>query len=113
MALTKPALGQDLQLGMLYDIRSEQFLAGLPLWNNDVVNSKQQIEYKEVKDPDVSYTTSLHDARIDNEAKPDPSGWAVACWSTVLDAGNVCCVSGRDGPNLTGSMVRIAVVSDH
>ncbi|KAK4031565.1 hypothetical protein C8A01DRAFT_21239 [Parachaetomium inaequale] len=44
IVLPKPALGQDVQLGMLYDVRSGQFFASLSLWDNDVVNAKQQLE---------------------------------------------------------------------
>ena len=64
MVLTRPALGQNVQLGMLYDIRSEQFFAGLSLWGNDIVNAEQQLENQQVQDADFTYTTSLHDARV-------------------------------------------------
>ncbi|KAK4145847.1 uncharacterized protein C8A04DRAFT_10268 [Dichotomopilus funicola] len=64
MVLTKPALGEDVQLGMLHDVRSGQFFAGLSLWDNNVINAKQQVEGQQVQDPDFTYTTSLDDARV-------------------------------------------------
>ncbi len=64
MVLTKPALGEDVQLGMLHDVRSGQFFAGLSLWDNDVINAKQQVEDQQVQDADFTYTTSLNDARV-------------------------------------------------
>ncbi|KAK4235960.1 hypothetical protein C8A03DRAFT_36177 [Achaetomium macrosporum] len=64
MVLTKPALGEDVQLGMLHDVRSGQFFAGLSLWDNNVINAKQQVEVQQVQDADFTYTTSLDDARV-------------------------------------------------
>lgn len=62
MALSRPALGQDVQLGMLYDVRTSQFFAGVSLWNNDVVNAKQELDEQKVQNADYNFSYSLEEA---------------------------------------------------
>ncbi|KAK0512138.1 hypothetical protein JMJ35_005266 [Cladonia borealis] len=61
--LTLPALGQDVQLGMLYDVRTAQFFGGLSLWNNNVVNAEQTLDEHAVQNADFTYSYSLDEAR--------------------------------------------------
>ncbi|PNP59433.1 hypothetical protein THARTR1_00923 [Trichoderma harzianum] len=59
-----PALGQDVELGMLYDVRTEQFIDGESLWSNDVVDSKHAIEYYRAENPEFTCSHSLDQARL-------------------------------------------------
>ena len=61
--LTLPALGQDVQLGMLYDVRTAQFFGGFSLWNNNVVNAKQTLDERTVQNADFTSSCSLDEAR--------------------------------------------------
>lgn len=61
--ITQPALGQDVQLGMLYDARSMQFYAGVSLWDDEVVNKHQELEEGKVQDSQYSLSYSLQEAR--------------------------------------------------
>jgi len=63
VVLTRPALGEDVQLGMLYDIRAAQSFGGLSLWNKDVVNAKQTLEDQAVQNAEFTYSYSLDEAR--------------------------------------------------
>jgi hypothetical protein len=63
VAPTLPALGQDVQLGMLYDVRTAQFFGGVSLWNNDVVNAKQTLDDNEVQNAEFTCSYSLDEAR--------------------------------------------------
>ncbi|KAI2471704.1 hypothetical protein F4781DRAFT_386374 [Annulohypoxylon bovei var. microspora] len=63
MALTLPALGQDTQLGMLYDVRNAQFFDGVSLWDNEMVNAKQTLDDHAVQNAEFTYSTSLDQAR--------------------------------------------------
>ncbi|KAI2624052.1 hypothetical protein GGS21DRAFT_325573 [Xylaria nigripes] len=62
----QPALGQDVQLGMLYNARTSQFFGGLSLWDNTVVNAKQELDEKTVQNADFYYSYSLEEARKNN-----------------------------------------------
>ncbi|XDG05408.1 hypothetical protein ABKA04_005023 [Annulohypoxylon sp. FPYF3050] len=64
--ITKPALGQDVQLGMLYDVRTMQFFAGVSLWDNKIVNEHQELEEDKLQDPHYSLSYSLQQARENN-----------------------------------------------
>src|ERR1700759_2131712 len=57
--ITQPALGQDVQLGMLYDVRTAQFFSGVSLWNNEVVNAKQELDEQSVQNAEFTYAFSL------------------------------------------------------
>ncbi|KAK6512522.1 hypothetical protein TWF481_001406 [Arthrobotrys musiformis] len=61
--LFQPALGQDVQLGMLYDARSSQFFAGISPWDNAFVNAKQELDEVRVQNGDFDFWYSLEDAR--------------------------------------------------
>src|SRR6266699_5204382 len=61
--LTLPSLGQDVQLGMLYDVRTGQFFGGMSLWDNDVVNAKQTLDDRVVQNAEFTYSYSLEEAR--------------------------------------------------
>ncbi|KAK6359513.1 hypothetical protein TWF696_000669 [Orbilia brochopaga] len=63
LVLSQPALGQDVQLGMLYDVRSSQFFAGVSLWDDDVVNAKQNLDTEKVQDAEFYVSYSLEEAR--------------------------------------------------
>ncbi|RYP73509.1 hypothetical protein DL770_007759 [Monosporascus sp. CRB-9-2] len=63
MVLSQPALGQDVQLGMLYDARTSQFFGGISLWDNDVVNAKQELDEQKVQNADFTFSYSLEEAR--------------------------------------------------
>jgi hypothetical protein len=60
--LSLPSLGEDVQLGMLYDARTGQFFGGASFWSNEVVNTKQEIADK-VQNAEYSYTETLDEAR--------------------------------------------------
>ncbi|KAI1213276.1 uncharacterized protein F4807DRAFT_257179 [Annulohypoxylon truncatum] len=61
--ITLPALGQDVQLGMLYDVRDAQLFAGLSLWDDKVVNAHQELEDHKVQNAGFIYSTSLDESR--------------------------------------------------
>ncbi|ORY01737.1 hypothetical protein BCR34DRAFT_605816 [Clohesyomyces aquaticus] len=61
--LRRPALGDDVQLGMLYDVRLAQLFKGILLWKNDIVIAKQELEDHAVQKSDFAYSYSLSDAR--------------------------------------------------
>ncbi|KAI5863678.1 hypothetical protein GGS23DRAFT_564932 [Durotheca rogersii] len=63
MVLTLPALGQDVQLGMLYDIRTAQFFSGVSLWSNSIVNARQTLDDHVVQNTEFTYSNSLEQAR--------------------------------------------------
>ncbi|KAF3206843.1 hypothetical protein TWF192_003049 [Orbilia oligospora] len=63
MILSRPALGQDVQLGMLYNARSSQFFAGISLWDSAVVNPKQELDDGKVQNADFKVSYSLEEAR--------------------------------------------------
>lgn len=63
MVLDQPALGHDVQLGMLYDVRSSQFFAGVSLCNNDVVNANQKLDEDKTQDAKYELSYSLEEAR--------------------------------------------------
>ncbi|KAK6523032.1 hypothetical protein TWF281_002454 [Arthrobotrys megalospora] len=63
MILSQPALGQDVQLGMLYNACSSQFFAGVSLWDNDVVNANQKLDEEKVLCTDFDFSCSLEEAR--------------------------------------------------
>ncbi|KAK3491084.1 uncharacterized protein B0T23DRAFT_176302 [Neurospora hispaniola] len=62
----QPALGQNIQLGMLYDVRSQQFFSGISLWKDSEVNATQAVDDKKVQSADYRFTYSLDEARNDN-----------------------------------------------
>ncbi|RYO92050.1 hypothetical protein DL763_004806 [Monosporascus cannonballus] len=63
MLADRPALGQDVQLGMLYDVRTSQFFSGISLWNNDDVNAEQELDEQKVQNADFNFSYSLKEAR--------------------------------------------------
>lgn len=62
----EPALGQNIQLGQLYDVRSRQFFAGISLWKDSEVNAIQATDDKKVQNADYRFTYSIDEARTDN-----------------------------------------------
>ncbi|KAL4726578.1 hypothetical protein ACLX1H_005465 [Fusarium chlamydosporum] len=58
-----PALGQDVQLGMLYNVRTSELFAGISLWDNAVVNSEQTKDESKVQNAEFYYSTSIEDSR--------------------------------------------------
>ncbi|RGP78374.1 neoverrucotoxin subunit beta [Fusarium longipes] len=58
-----PALGQDVQLGMLYNVRTSELFAGISLWDNAVVNSEQTKDENKVQNAEFYYSTSIEDSR--------------------------------------------------
>ena len=62
----QPALGQDIQLGQLYDVRSLQFFGGISLWKDSEVNAVQQKDDNKVQNAEYRFTYSLDEARNDN-----------------------------------------------
>ncbi|KAK2741696.1 neoverrucotoxin subunit beta-like protein [Colletotrichum kahawae] len=63
ISLSQPALGQDIQLGMLYDVRTSRFYGGVSLWDNSVVNAKQELDEAQVQNADFVLSDSLEQAR--------------------------------------------------
>ncbi|KAL6859296.1 hypothetical protein J3F83DRAFT_340216 [Trichoderma novae-zelandiae] len=61
-AITRPSLGRDVQLGMLYDARTETFFAGTSLWDNTDVNMKEGIDDERVQSASTVFTYSTEDA---------------------------------------------------
>ncbi|KAG4218218.1 hypothetical protein PC116_g33302, partial [Phytophthora cactorum] len=70
--IKRPALGQDVQLGMLYDARTMQFFAGVSLWDDDVVNKVQEKKEDKLQNTDYSLSYSLQEAR--NNSSLDVEG---------------------------------------
>ncbi|KAK0744640.1 hypothetical protein B0T21DRAFT_358105 [Apiosordaria backusii] len=70
--LTLPALGQDVQLGMLYDARTARLHTGLSLWDDAVVNKRQALGDSAVQNAEFKYSFSLQEAR--NNAGLDIEG---------------------------------------
>jgi hypothetical protein len=62
----QPALGQNIQLGMLYDVRSQQFFGGISLWKDSEVNAAQATADNKVQNAEYRFTYSLDEARSDN-----------------------------------------------
>ena len=62
----RPALGQDIKLGQLYDVRSSQFFGGMSLWKNSEVNAVQKTDDIKVQNAEYRFTYSLDEARNDN-----------------------------------------------
>ncbi|XEU95058.1 hypothetical protein FSHL1_000342 [Fusarium sambucinum] len=58
-----PALGQDVQLGMLYNVRTSELFAGISLWDNAVVNNEQTKDESKVQNAEFYYSTSIEDSR--------------------------------------------------
>lgn len=79
--LTHPALGHDVQLGMLYDVRTAQFFGGVSLWDDKIVNVKQALDEYTVQNGEFTYSFSLDEAR--KHATLDVEG------ALVLDLGMV------------------------
>jgi GTP-binding protein EngB required for normal cell division len=63
MVLSLPALGQDVQLGMLYDVRTAQFFGGMSLWTNDMIDRLQTLDDHTAQDAGFTYSYSLEEAR--------------------------------------------------
>ncbi|KAI3011067.1 hypothetical protein CBS147346_1268 [Aspergillus niger] len=72
MTLTQPALGHDVQLGMLYDAYHSQFFAGVSLWKDSVVNVKQELDEAKIQNAEFVYSHSLEEAR--NNSSLDAEG---------------------------------------
>ncbi|KAI4238684.1 MAG: hypothetical protein LQ349_000927 [Xanthoria aureola] len=64
----QPALGQNIQLGMLYDVRSQQFFGDISLWKDYDVNAVQAKD-----DTEYRYTYSLDEARNDSSLNVEVS----------------------------------------
>ena len=69
----QPALGQDIKLGQLYDVRSSQFFGGISLWKDSDVNAVQQADDKKVQNAEYRFTYSLDEARNDNSLSIEAS----------------------------------------
>ncbi|KAH6605061.1 hypothetical protein Trco_006768 [Trichoderma cornu-damae] len=61
--ITRPSLGQDVQLGMLYDSRKETFFAGISLWDSEEVNKIEVIDENKVQNASTVFSYSTEDAR--------------------------------------------------
>ncbi|KAM0330220.1 hypothetical protein ACHAQA_004395 [Verticillium albo-atrum] len=71
--LSLPALGQDVQLGMLYDVRTAQFFGGVSLWNNDIVNAKQELDDNKIQNAEFKFSSSLEESRSNNSLNVEGS----------------------------------------
>lgn len=59
-----PALGKNIELGMLFDARSSQFYSGLSLWDNADINYEDvKINNQTIQDSSFMFSYSLKDAR--------------------------------------------------
>jgi hypothetical protein len=54
----QPALGQNIQLGMLYDVRSQQSFGGISLWKDSQVNAAQATDDNKVQNAEYRFTSS-------------------------------------------------------
>lgn len=61
--ITRPALGHDIQLGMLWDARTGDVFGGLSLWKDSDINAAQEIEEGKVQGAAYAYSLSLDEAR--------------------------------------------------
>ena len=55
-------LGQDIQLGRLYDVRNSQFFGGISLRKGSDVNDVQQTDDQKVQNAEYRFTYSLDKA---------------------------------------------------
>ncbi|KAG9496544.1 hypothetical protein J7337_011320 [Fusarium musae] len=62
----QPALGQQLQLGALYDARTRSFFSGMSLWDSESMAEKEQTNENQVQNADYYFTYSLDEARKEN-----------------------------------------------
>lgn len=60
----RPALGQDVQLGMLYDVRTSTLFGGVSLWDDAVVNAnaKSDTSHK-IQNAEYTFSTSVEESR--------------------------------------------------
>ncbi len=61
--ITRPALGHDIRLGMLWDARTGEVFGGISLWKDSDVNATQEIEEGKVQHAAYAYSLSLDEAR--------------------------------------------------
>jgi hypothetical protein len=61
--ITRPALGHDIQLGMLWDARTGEVFGGISLWKDSDANAAQEIEEGKVQGAAYAYSLSLDEAR--------------------------------------------------
>lgn len=62
----QPALGQQLQLGALYDARTRSFFSGISLWDSASFADKEKANENQVQNADYYFTYSLDEARKKN-----------------------------------------------
>ncbi|KAF5591195.1 neoverrucotoxin subunit beta [Fusarium pseudoanthophilum] len=62
----QPALGQQLQLGALYDARTRSFFSGMSLWDSESMAEKEKTNENQVQNADYYFTYSLDEARKEN-----------------------------------------------
>lgn len=59
-----PALGQDVQLGMLYDVRTSILFGGVSLWDDAVVNANAKSDTSDkIQNAEYTFSTSVEESR--------------------------------------------------
>jgi hypothetical protein len=62
--LHRPALGQDVQLGMLYDVRTSTLFGGVSLWDDSVVNANAKSDTSDrIQNAEYTFSTSVEESR--------------------------------------------------
>ncbi|KAL5087851.1 hypothetical protein Trisim1_007502 [Trichoderma cf. simile WF8] len=61
--VTLPALGRNVRLGMLCDIRTGELYGGVSLWDDSDINGEMEIESGKVQNAEYMYSTSLEESR--------------------------------------------------
>ncbi|KXH68319.1 hypothetical protein CSAL01_01783 [Colletotrichum salicis] len=61
--ICQPALGQDVQLGMMYDARTSEFFSGISLWDDSDVNPNEEVDDNQVQNAEFRFSESLEESR--------------------------------------------------
>ena len=62
--LHRLALGQDVQLGMLYDVRTSTLFGGVSLWDDAVVNANAKSDTSDkIQNAEYTFSTSVEESR--------------------------------------------------
>ncbi|KAF3062915.1 hypothetical protein CFAM422_010440 [Trichoderma lentiforme] len=61
--VTLPALGRNVRLGMLCDIRTGELYGGVSLWDDSDINGEMEIQSDKVQNAEYMYSTSLEESR--------------------------------------------------
>eukprot|EP01122_Echinamoeba_exundans_P010096 TRINITY_DN3688_c3_g1_i1.p1 TRINITY_DN3688_c3_g1~~TRINITY_DN3688_c3_g1_i1.p1 ORF type:complete len:258 (-),score=48.21 TRINITY_DN3688_c3_g1_i1:572-1345(-) len=72
-SITLPALGHDVQLGMMYNARTGELFAGVSVWDNSSVNRTEETKDHQIQDAEYEYSMSRKEAREKAGLSPEGS----------------------------------------